>query len=160
MLGFPHSGKTTILEKTKLGPVNTYTLGGNEFQIMEINYKTIHFVSWDFGEQAAKARTRLTKYFMDCRGLILVVDGSENMVNVRTELDKTLSENGMATVPLLVFVNQWDKTEDRTTSRAEEGLGLREIRVRPWHVQSCCAPTGDGLYEGLDWLSRICVATH
>ena len=25
---------------------------------------------------------------------------------------------------------------------------------RPWYVQTCCARTGEGLYEGLDWLSN------
>jgi ADP-ribosylation factor protein 1 len=24
---------------------------------------------------------------------------------------------------------------------------------RTWHIQGCCATTGEGLYEGLDWLS-------
>ncbi|RWW42748.1 hypothetical protein BHE74_00051668, partial [Ensete ventricosum] len=33
-----------------------------------------------------------------------------------------------------------------------EGLGLYDLRNRTWHVQGTCALTGDGLYEGLDWL--------
>ena len=24
---------------------------------------------------------------------------------------------------------------------------------RPWHIQACCAKTGDGLYDGLDWIA-------
>merc|ERR1711894_90954 len=28
------------------------------------------------------------------------------------------------------------------------------MRNRQWFIQSACATTGDGLYEGLDWLSR------
>jgi ADP-ribosylation factor protein 1 len=34
-------------------------------------------------------------------------------------------------------------------------LGLHSVRGRPWYIQACCATTGDGLYEGLDWLSNI-----
>lgn len=32
-------------------------------------------------------------------------------------------------------------------------LGLHGLRHRQWYIQACCATTGDGLYEGLDWLS-------
>lgn len=35
-----------------------------------------------------------------------------------------------------------------------EQLGLRSIRNHAWHIQSTCATIGDGLYEGLDWLSN------
>jgi len=34
-----------------------------------------------------------------------------------------------------------------------EGLGLFDLRNRKWHIQGTCALKGDGLYEGLDWLS-------
>merc|ERR1712164_60350 len=40
--------------------------------------------------------------------------------------------------------------------RAEitDKLGLHSLRQRNWYIQSTCATTGDGLYEGLDWLSN------
>jgi len=34
-----------------------------------------------------------------------------------------------------------------------EGLGLFEVKNKKWHVQGTCTLKGDGLYEGLDWLS-------
>lgn len=34
-----------------------------------------------------------------------------------------------------------------------EGLGLRDLKNRKWHIQGTCAVKGDGLYEGLDWLA-------
>lgn len=27
------------------------------------------------------------------------------------------------------------------------------VRTHTWYIQSACATTGEGLYEGLDWLS-------
>ena len=33
-------------------------------------------------------------------------------------------------------------------------LGLHNMRNREWFIQATCATSGDGLYEGLDWLSR------
>jgi ADP-ribosylation factor protein 1 len=33
-------------------------------------------------------------------------------------------------------------------------LGLHSLRDRNRYVQATCAINGDGLYEGLDWLSN------
>jgi ADP-ribosylation factor protein 1 len=32
-------------------------------------------------------------------------------------------------------------------------LGLQSLRQRNWYIQATCATTGEGLYEGLEWLS-------
>lgn len=32
-------------------------------------------------------------------------------------------------------------------------LGLHSMRNRSWYIQAACATNGDGLYDGLDWLS-------
>merc|ERR1712217_526471 len=41
-----------------------------------------------------------------------------------------------------------------TAAEVTEKLGLHNLRHRQWFIQSACATTGDGLYEGLDWMSR------
>jgi hypothetical protein len=28
----------------------------------------------------------------------------------------------------------------------------------PWHIQACCATSGDGLYDGMDWLAGTLAA--
>jgi ADP-ribosylation factor-like protein 5B len=33
-------------------------------------------------------------------------------------------------------------------------LGLQSLRQRDWHMQACNALSGEGLYEGLKWLSQ------
>ena len=35
-----------------------------------------------------------------------------------------------------------------------EKLGLHTMKNREWFIQGTCALSGDGLYEGLDWLSK------
>jgi ADP-ribosylation factor protein 1 len=37
--------------------------------------------------------------------------------------------------------------------RIVEKLGLCGFRNRIWHIQATCATSGQGLYEGLDWLT-------
>jgi hypothetical protein len=34
-----------------------------------------------------------------------------------------------------------------------EKLGLHSLQQRKWHVQGTCALTGEGLCEGLQWIS-------
>ncbi len=34
-----------------------------------------------------------------------------------------------------------------------EMLNLNALRQRKWYLQPTCATNGDGLYEGLDWMS-------
>ncbi len=35
-----------------------------------------------------------------------------------------------------------------------ERLELSRLRNRAWYIQGTCATAGDGLYEGLDWISQ------
>jgi ADP-ribosylation factor protein 1 len=35
-----------------------------------------------------------------------------------------------------------------------EAMDMRSLGSRKWHVQGTVATAGDGLYEGLDWLSN------
>jgi ADP-ribosylation factor protein 1 len=39
-------------------------------------------------------------------------------------------------------------------SEITEKLSLHSLRNRDWYIQATCATSGDGLYEGLDWLSN------
>ena len=41
-----------------------------------------------------------------------------------------------------------------STSEITDKLGLSSIRNRRWYIQATCATNGEGLYEGLDWLSN------
>lgn len=55
---------------------------------------------------------------------------------------------------VLVFANKQDGPGALTPAEVCEALGLPELRGRRWHVQSAVATRGEGLYEGLDWLSQ------
>merc|ERR1711935_217891 len=53
----------------------------------------------------------------------------------------------------LVFANKQDLPNAMNADEITDKLGLHSLRQRNWYIQSTCATTGDGLYEGLDWLS-------
>ncbi|KAL2522591.1 ADP-ribosylation factor 2 [Forsythia ovata] len=54
---------------------------------------------------------------------------------------------------LLVFANKQDLPNAMRASEITDKLGLQSLRQRRWYIQSTCATSGEGLYEGLDWLS-------
>jgi ADP-ribosylation factor protein 1 len=56
---------------------------------------------------------------------------------------------------LLVFANKQDLPNAMSVAEVTDKLGLHSLRSRKWYIQSTCATSGDGLYEGLDWLSNV-----
>ncbi|KAG2415376.1 ADP-ribosylation factor [Aspergillus terreus] len=159
MVGLDAAGKTTILYKLKLGeivttiptigqspspspgvivaPSSSETLargitGSHRFNVETVEYKNIQFTVWDVGGQD-KIRPLWRHYFQNTQGIIFVVDSNDRdrIVEAREELQRMLNEDELRDALLLVFANKQDLP----------------------YIQSTCATTGDGLYEGLEWLA-------
>merc|ERR1712050_778852 len=109
----------------------------------------------DVGGQQ-KIRKLWRHYYQGTQGLIFVVDSSDRdrIEDAREELSQMLSEDEMRDAILLVFANKQDLPNAMSAAEMTEKLGLHGTRNRQWFIQSACATTGDGLYEGLDWMSR------
>jgi len=154
MVGLDAAGKTTILYKLKLGEIVT-TIPTIGFNVETVEYKNISFTVWDVGGQD-KIRPLWRHYFQNTQGLIFVVDSNdrERAAEAQGELNKMLQEDELRDALLLVFANKQDLPNAMTASELTEKLGLHSIRNKGWYIQATCATTGDGLYEGLDWLSR------
>ena len=41
-----------------------------------------------------------------------------------------------------------------TVAEITESLALHLIKGHDWHIQPCCALTGEGLYDGLGWIAQ------
>jgi len=160
MLGLDAAGKTTILYKLKLGEVVS-TIPTIGFNVETVQYKNIHFTVWDVGGQD-KIRPLWRHYFQNTQGLIFVVDSIDrDRVNeARDELQRMLKETDLRDANLLVIANKQDLTGAYTTGELSEILGLHALRERHWNIQAACATSGDGLYEGLDWLAAKINATR
>merc|ERR1712084_146782 len=154
MVGLDAAGKTTILYKLKLGEIVT-TIPTIGFNVETVEYKNISFTVWDVGGQD-KIRPLWRHYYQGTQGLIFVVDSNDRdrAEDAREELMKMLNEDEMRDAVLLVFANKQDLPNAMPAAEVTEKLGLHNMRNRQWFIQSACATTGDGLYEGLDWMSR------
>ncbi|PVH16435.1 ADP-ribosylation factor 1 [Candidozyma duobushaemuli] len=153
MVGLDAAGKTTILYKLKLGEIVT-TIPTIGFNVETVEYKNISFTVWDVGGQD-KIRPLWRYYFQNTQGIIFVVDSNDRdrIAEAREELQQMLNEDELRDALLLVFANKQDLPNAMNAAEITEKLGLHSIRQRPWFIQSTCATTGDGLYEGLEWLS-------
>ncbi|TVU36571.1 hypothetical protein EJB05_18509, partial [Eragrostis curvula] len=154
MVGLDAAGKTTILYKLKLGEIVT-TIPTIGFNVETVEYKNISFTVWDVGGQD-KIRPLWRHYFQNTQGLIFVVDSNdrERVVEARDELHRMLNEDELRDAVLLVFANKQDLPNAMNAAEITDKLGLHSLRQRHWYIQSTCATSGEGLYEGLDWLSN------
>ncbi|KAK1560942.1 hypothetical protein Q3G72_032566 [Acer saccharum] len=154
MVGLDAAGKTTILYKLKLGEIVT-TIPTIGFNVETVEYKNISFTVWDVGGQD-KIRPLWRHYFQNTQGLIFVVDSNDRdrVVEARDELHRMLNEDELREAVLLVFANKQDLPNAMNAAEITDKLGLHSLRQRHWYIQSTCATSGEGLYEGLDWLSN------
>ena len=95
------------------------------------------------------------------------------MGEARDELQRMLAEDELRDAVLLIFANKQVKSQRHSTikptdtfwfskdlpnamnaAEITDKLGLHSLRNRNWYIQATCATSGDGLYEGLDWLSN------
>eukprot|EP00389_Voromonas_pontica_P018202 GDKH01028627.1.p1 GENE.GDKH01028627.1~~GDKH01028627.1.p1 ORF type:complete len:182 (-),score=40.21 GDKH01028627.1:190-735(-) len=154
MVGLDAAGKTTILYKLKLGEVVT-TIPTIGFNVETVEYKNISFTVWDVGGQN-KIRALWRHYYQNTQGVIFVIDSNdrERIDDAREELSRMLGEDELKDAVLLVFANKQDLPNAMTAAEITDKLQLHSLRGRNWFIQSTCATSGDGLYEGLDWLSR------
>ncbi|XP_075782270.1 ADP-ribosylation factor 6 isoform X1 [Pelodiscus sinensis] len=153
MLGLDAAGKTTILYKLKLGQSVT-TIPTVGFNVETVTYKNVKFNVWDVGGQD-KIRPLWRHYYTGTQGLIFVVDCADRdrIDEARQELHRIINDREMRDAIILIFANKQDLPDAMKPHEIQEKLGLTRIRDRNWYVQPSCATTGDGLYEGLTWLT-------
>ncbi|KRZ09724.1 ADP-ribosylation factor 6 [Trichinella zimbabwensis] len=156
MLGLDAAGKTTILYKLKLGQSVT-TIPTVGFNVETVTYKNVKFNVWDVGGQD-KIRPLWRHYYTGTQALIFVVDCADRdrIDEARQELHRIINDREMREAVILVFANKQDIVEAMKPHEVQEKLGLTRLRDRNWYVQPCCAASGDGLHEGLMWLTSNC----
>ncbi|CAH2302227.1 ADP-ribosylation factor-like [Pelobates cultripes] len=156
MLGLDAAGKTTVLYKLKLNETvcTIPTIGFNVETVEPI--RNVSFTVWDVGGQE-KIRALWKHYFVNTDGLVFVVDSAdwERFPEAKSELESIFENHEMRGVPFLVMANKQDLPGARRPMDVAEALGLMKMQGHKWHVQGCCAATGDGLVEGLEILTNM-----
>ncbi|RYR65112.1 hypothetical protein Ahy_A03g011102 isoform C [Arachis hypogaea] len=132
MVGLDAAGKTTILYKLKLGEIVTTIPTIVDILNSGENYNPIKDKSSDLYHSLS------------------------NKINIHHLFDATMivHHDELRDAVLLVFANKQDLPNAMNAAEITDKLGLHSLRQRHWYIQSTCATSGEGLYEGLDWLSN------
>ncbi|VDK43166.1 unnamed protein product [Anisakis simplex] len=181
LLGLDNAGKTTILKNLASEDIAhiTPTQG---FNIKSVVSDDVKLNVWDIGGQR-KIRPYWKNYFENtdvlvadlqtffflkynivhdehspffCPKKIYVIDSSDRKRFDETglELLELLEEEKLKSVPLLIYANKQDLVTAAKASEIAEGLQLLSIRDRSWQIQACSAVTGEGIRDGMDWISK------
>ncbi|OWZ11750.1 ADP-ribosylation factor protein [Phytophthora megakarya] len=154
IIGLDAAGKTTLLYKIKLGELVT-TIPTIGFNVETFEYKNIKFTAWDIGGQE-KIRSLWKHYLHNNDAVIFVVDAADvdRIDEAKQALHLIFEADELADTKLLVYANKQDQPNALSAEEIREKMELAEVTKNPTYVQPCVATNGEGIYEGLDWLSK------
>ncbi|CAG9316350.1 unnamed protein product [Blepharisma stoltei] len=155
IVGLDASGKTTTLYWLKEG-VCASTIPTIGFNFETVRYKNTNFSIWDVGG-LPEIQSLWRHYYQGTEGLIFVVDSydKERLGEASDALFKVLSSEELIKVPLLVLANKQDLPNPIKVSEIVDKLNLHSIKDREWFIQATSGITGEGLFEGLEWLRTV-----
>ncbi|CAN8018522.1 hypothetical protein HPB47_021269 [Ixodes persulcatus] len=157
VVGLDNSGKTTVVNHFKPDDQKSMdivpTVG---FNVDSFKLKHLALTAFDMSGQG-RYRNLWEHYYKDADGVIFVVDSTDalRMVVAKDELDMMLKHKDFKDrpVPILFFSNKMDLREAMSSVKVSQSLGLDVLKTKPWHICASNAVTGEGLQEGLEWLS-------
>uniref|UniRef100_F6RLS6 ADP-ribosylation factor-like protein 6 n=1 Tax=Ciona intestinalis TaxID=7719 RepID=F6RLS6_CIOIN len=155
-VGLDNSGKSTIINQLK--PVrsrNVEVVPTVGFCVEQFNAGALSFTVFDMSGQG-RYRSLWEHYYNSCDAIIFVVDSTDRirMTVAKEELNQLLRHKQIVqkrSLPFLFFSNKSDLRQSVSAVKCAQLMGLDA--GRPWHICPCNALTGEGLNEGLGWLS-------
>ncbi|KAJ6995273.1 ADP-ribosylation factor 1-like [Populus alba x Populus x berolinensis] len=130
VLGLDNAGKTTILYRLQMGEVVS-TIPTIGFNVETVQYNNIKFQVWDLDSS-----------------------DTERIGIAKEEFHSILEEEELKGAVVLIFANKQDLPGALDAAAVTEALELHKIKSRQWAIFKACATKGEGLFEGLDWLSN------
>ena len=155
-VGLDASGRTTALYKMKLGEVVT-TIPTIGFNVETVDIAGVSFTIWDVGG-CDKIRPLWRHYYQNTQAVGFFVDSNDRdrIEKSAEDFDSLLSEDELRDAVFLVFANKQDLPN---ALRAHEIMEKFDIEAkiaagRAINVVECCAVTGEGIFEGMEWIIR------
>ncbi|KAJ3592423.1 hypothetical protein NHX12_007550 [Muraenolepis orangiensis] len=118
------------------------TIGSN---VEEIVVNNTHFLMWDIGGQES-LRSSWNTYYTNTEFVIVVVDSTdrERISVTKEELYRMLAHEDLKKSGLLIFANKQDVKGCMSVAEISQSLQLTSVKDHQWHIQACCALTGEG----------------
>ncbi|XP_031549996.1 ADP-ribosylation factor-like protein 6 [Actinia tenebrosa] len=156
-VGLDNSGKTTVINKLKPDKAQAQdivpTIG---FTVEKFTSQSLNFTVFDMSGQG-RYRNLWEHYYKNAQAIIFVVDSSDKLriVVAKDELDILLQHPEIRNkkIPILFFANKMDLRDSLSSIKCSNLLGLENIKDKPWHICASNALTGEGLNEGVEWIT-------
>ena len=151
MVGPDNAGKTAILERMVTGEFveTTPTIGLNMNTVSLNNTQVLLF------DLAGRPEFEpfLFLPFPGACGMIFVVDATDDgqLDRASTMLQNCANVLSPGT-PIVFFANKQDLPNTISNTEITDRLHLDGLQSHPTHIQETCALSGQGLFEGLNWL--------
>ncbi|VDL91731.1 unnamed protein product [Schistocephalus solidus] len=144
IVGLDNAGKSTILYQFVLNEAvqTSPTIGSN---VEEFKWRNLHLVMWDLGGQES-LRSTWSTYYAGSEFVILVIDSTDRdrLPISKSELYNILASEDLRKAKILIFANKQDVNGCMSVVEVGHKLNLTSIKDHPWHIQACCALTGEG----------------
>jgi small GTP-binding protein len=140
----------------KLGEVVT-TIPTIGFNVETVDIAGVNFTIWDVGG-CDKIRPLWRHYYQNTQAVGFFVDSNDRdrIEKSVEDFDSLLSEEELRDAVFLVFANKQDLPNALQADEIMEKFGI-EAKIaagRVITVVECCAVTGEGLCEGMEWVIR------
>ncbi len=152
MLGLDAAGKTTMLFKLSQDRI-VCTLPTVGFNVESIQCEGFKLVTWDVCGAMPK---HWVHFYSDTSVIIFVVssEDADRFEQVKEQLHIVCRDKQLKDAILLVFANKQDLPNARPISEITDALRLSELENRVWTIQPCCATSGEGIWDGMKWISE------
>ena len=149
MLGFEAAGKASILYQMKIGKL-IESIKTIDYNYKVIDYKGLNITFFDYYDHF-----RVKLFYEISDGIIFVVDSNEKETFeiARDILLECLNDERLKDAAFLIFANKQDLNEAISPIELTKILEIEKIKNRKWFVQGSSAVSGQGIKEGLDWLT-------
>lgn len=151
VLGSSYTGKTTLLYQLTQNKTEPEPTKGFFYEMFD--YKELRFRALEIGGKH-KNSFKWFKMLKKCKAIIYVIDSTDTRLLdfAREKLFQHLENEAAKKLPLLIYANKQDLPHPMTTDEIIEKFQLDTIKNQVWHVQESSFTTGDGIYEGIDWI--------
>ncbi|CAD7926386.1 unnamed protein product [Amoebophrya sp. A25] len=163
--GPPHVGKKTLFSRLNVGESEAL-FEEPRSQDVARGFAIRHTVgrpmySFDLDRRSwAKYAPEMRKHYGDADGIIFLVDSTsdrEDLMDTRDLLHRLLKDPLVADSVILVLANKQDVPGALSVSSLTRALSLEAFNQMIWRVVPTSCVNEEGVYEGLDWLSRTLV---
>eukprot|EP00656_Telonema_subtile_P000421 TRINITY_DN10195_c0_g1_i3.p1 TRINITY_DN10195_c0_g1~~TRINITY_DN10195_c0_g1_i3.p1 ORF type:complete len:115 (-),score=16.80 TRINITY_DN10195_c0_g1_i3:276-620(-) len=104
----------------------------------------------------SRYRTLWEHYYQEAQGIIFVIDSTDlfRMKVVSDELQMLLNHADTHKKPVLFYANKCDLPNAASQADVFQALGLDKVSGRAIQIQQSNAISGEGVPDGLEWLSE------